>query len=588
MTTKDLTLAMVGSGGDGVVTMGDLIAAAGAKEGLYVIKTEAYGPQIRGGESTCTVRLSVDEIYATSDTVDALIVFNWADIQRFRGEVVPSPNALILYEEKDPIPLEEMKKGMPEGATWIPVGFNRIAKEATGGGPGKNIVTLGLLSEMFGLPTAALRRALEFRFKKKGQAVIEANIKAFDAGASQVGNLPGAEKAAKFEHKSGEPRMLISGNESAALGAVHAGCRFFAGYPITPSSEILHFMAEWLPRIGGTCIQTEDELAAFGAVVGGSFAGVKSMTATSGPGVSLMLEMIGLATIAEIPSVIVNVQRGGPSTGIPTKSEQSDLAQAIHGTHGDAPKVVLAATDVADCFHATVEAFNIAEEFQIPVILLSDQAISGRKETLSIGALEHAVVDRKTPTEAELEHYERYRITPDGVSPMSFPGMKSGIYQTNGLEHKPDGGPDSGFLMHEKMNEKRYRKLAPIAEKYAHFQRYGAEKPDLGILCWGSSKGPVVEAIRRAEARGRKVATFIPRLIHPFPEKQLVAFLEGVPEVLVVEINFEGQFAQHLRSLGRLPEKARLLHRSGGKNLTVAEIEEQIEAALGRAGSEVK
>src|SRR5947199_6553068 len=193
----------------------------------------------------------------------------------------------------------------------------------------------------------------------------------------------------------------MSGNEASAVAAIDAGCRFFAGYPITPASESLHCLGEWLPRIGGSTLQTEDELAAIGAVVGGSFAGVESMTATSGPGLSLMAEMLGLASIAEIPAVIVNVQRGGPSTGIPTKSEQSGLLHSVFASHGDTPRVVIACSDVEESFHATVDAFNISEEFQIPVIVLSDQSIAQRRATIDAASLEHDVRERVMATPPE-------------------------------------------------------------------------------------------------------------------------------------------------------------------------------------------
>jgi len=365
------------------------------------------------------------------------------------------------------------------------------------------------------------------------------------------------------------------------VGALHAGCRFFAGYPITPSSEILHFLAEWMPRVGGSVVQTEDELAAIGAVIGASFAGVKAMTATSGPGLSLMTEMLGLAAMAEIPTVIVNVQRGGPSTGNPTKSEQADLFQCLYGTHGDAPRVVLACSDVEDCFHATVEAFNIAEEFQLPVLVLSDQAVGQRKETLSAETLEHEVRDRVIPGPEELANYERYRDTPTGVSPMAIPGMRDGMYQTNGLEHDEAGRPNSLYLTHEKMNTKRYRKLWPIRDRYHFFRRYGPAEADLGILCWGSSKGAVQEAVLTANARGDKVAAFVPQVLYPFPKRDFEEFLAQVGELLVVELSYTAQFYKYLRTFLNLPEgRTHVFKRSGGKNLTVAEVNREIRKVL--------
>ena len=581
MPTGDLTLAMVGSGGDGVVTMGDMLAQAGARDGLHVMKVEAYGPQIRGGESSCTVRISADPIFAQGDFVQVLVVFNWTDFSRFRGEIVAAPNAVVLYEESDQTPRDAIDLGVAGDLRMIPVPFIQLAKEAAGTTLAKNIVTLGILSEMFGLPRTWLRKAVENKFKKKKAEVLEANLKGYQAGVEFGAANQDHVSDLYLQYTAGEPMLLMSGNEASAVGALHAGCRFFAGYPITPSSEILHYLSEWMPKVGGSLIQTEDELAAIGAVIGGSFAGVKSMTATSGPGLALMTEMLGLASMAEIPAVIVDVQRGGPSTGLPTKSEQSDLWQALWGSHGDAPRVVLAPADVEDCFHTTVDAFNIAEQYQIPVIVLSDQNIAQRRETLSMLTLDHEVKERMTPTADELEEYHRYKDTPSGVSPMTWPGIEGGEYQTNGLEHDELARPTSMFLTHEKMNDKRYRKLRPIRDEYHFIRRYGPDNADVGILCWGSSKGPVKEAILNANARGQNVAAFVPQVLYPFPKHEFEQFLKGIKEFIVMELSFSAQFYKYLRTFLELPEgHTHIFKRSGGKNLTVTEVEEFIAQVL--------
>ncbi len=581
MPRSDLTFAMVGSGGDGVVTMGDMVAQAAAREGLYVIKVEAYGPQIRGGESSTTVRVSSEDIFAQADQVDVLVVFNWKDFARFKGEITTAPNAIILSEAKDDTEVDPADLGAGPEATWIKVPFIELAKESAGTTLAKNIVTLGLLSELFGLPQDAMRRAIEMKFAKKKAEVLEANIKGFTAGIEHAKSIGQDLSPWRLSYTPGEPKLLMSGNEAAAVGAIHAGCRFFAGYPITPSSEVLHFLSQWMPKVGGYVVQTEDELAAFGAVLGGSFAGVKSMTATSGPGLALMTEMLGLASMAELPAVIWDVQRGGPSTGLPTKSEQSDLWQAVFGSHGDAPRVVLAPADVEDCFHTMVDAFNIAEEYQIPVVVLSDQNIAQRRETLSMLTLDHEVRERLRPSDDELVDYKRYEDTPDGVSPMTWPGIKGGEYQTNGLEHDEYGHPTSMHIIHERMNAKRYRKLRPIRDRYHFIRRYGPEDADVGILCWGSSKGPVKEAVMNANARGEKVAAFVPQVLYPFPKHEFESFLKEIKEFIIVELSFSAQFYKYLRTFLELPEgHTHIFKRSGGKNLTVTEVEELIAKVL--------
>lgn len=583
MPTKDLTIAIVGSGGDGVVTVGDFLAQAGAREGLHCMKVEAYGPQIRGGESSCTVRISAHPIFAQGDLVDVMVAFNWADFARFRGEILASANAVVLYEADDPTPREEVEPhlGTTDGSRWIPVPFTKLAKEAAGTALAKNIVTLGVMTQLFGLPREGLVQAITRKFSTKKAEVLESNLRGFAAGEEWARDHAQNVADKRLEYTSGEPMLLMSGNELSAVAALHAGCRFFAGYPITPSSEILHFLSEWMPRVGGYLIQTEDELAAIGAVIGGSFAGVKSMTATSGPGLALMTEMLGLAAMAEVPAVIIDVQRGGPSTGLPTKSEQSDLWQALWGSHGDAPRVVLAPSDVEDCFHTTVAAFNIAEETQLPVIVLSDQYIAQRKETLSMLTLDHEVVGRQVPTAGELHDYQRYRNTKSGVSPMTWPGMKGGEYQTNGLEHDEAGKPSSMHIVHERMNAKRYRKLRQVRDKYSFFRTYGPEDADLGILCWGSCKGPVKEAVLRANGRGEKVAAFVPQLLYPFPYHEFRHFLRGIRDIVIFELSYSAQFYKYLRTFLDLPEGHTYLYkRSGGKNLTVGEVEDKIQKVL--------
>ncbi len=581
MPTRDLTFAIVGSGGDGVITVGDMIAQAGASEGLHVMKVEAYGPQIRGGESSCTVRLSGDPIFAQGDLVQVLVVFNWADFAQFRGEILAAEDAVVLYEATDETPRDEIDLGPVEEVRWVPVPFIELAKESAGTALAKNIVTLGILGELFNLPKTAIERAIEQKFSAKKEAVLEANIRGFKAGAEYASKIEEEASGKRLQYTPGEPMLLMSGNELSAVAALHAGCRFFAGYPITPSSEVLHLLSELMPKVGGYLVQTEDELSAIGAVIGGSFAGVKSMTATSGPGLALMTEMLGLASMAEIPAVIIDVQRGGPSTGLPTKSEQSDLWQALWGSHGDAPRVVLAPADVEDCFHATVAAFNIAEEAQMPVIVLSDQFIAQRRETLSMLTLDHEVIGRQVPSAGDLREYKRYKETKSGVSPMSWPGMKGGEYQTNGLEHDESGSPSSMFINHEKMNDKRYRKLRLVRDKYSFYRRYGAEKADVGIICWGSSKGPVKEAVLAANGRGERVAAFVPQLLYPFPNYAFEEFVKSVREVIVMELSYSAQFYKYLQTFLELPEGHTYVYkRSGGKNLTVAEVEDKIQKVL--------
>ena len=580
MLRDDLIVGIAGAGGDGVVSVGELLIQVGAHEGLFGMLVKSFGPQIRGGESSVRVRLASKRVLSQGDDLDVLIAFNWADYGRFRAELMPGPKTLIFVDEDDKTPPEQIPLPESRKGAVIRVPFEKLAVEKGGSALAKNIVAVGVLAGALNLPRDGFARAIENKFGRKGEQVVAANIAALDAGVAV---------AAEHQHgavhvrvREGEPRMVISGNDAFAFGSLVAGCRFFAGYPITPQSEVMEWLGKQLPKFGGTMIQPEDELASISMAIGASSAGVKALTASSGPGISLKLEALGLASMAEIPLVVLNVQRVGPSTGIPTKTEQADLLQALYGTHGDAPKVVLSTTDVDDCFSVAVDAFNIAEQYQTPVLVLSDQAIGHRTDSIPPFDLSTVkVVDRRLATEAELaavdphHGFKRYAMTDSGVSPMTIPGQARGNYLMSGLEHDELGWPVSGSVVHQKMSEKRARKLEAAPQDYAHLTlTAGDPKADIGLLAWGAAKGAVLEAVEQLSADGVKVRAVIPRLLMPFPLERVERELEGKKVVHVVELSFSGQFYTYLRSVLKPELAARLVRhsRAGAAPLGVGEI----------------
>jgi 2-oxoglutarate/2-oxoacid ferredoxin oxidoreductase subunit alpha len=359
---------------------------------------------------------------------------------------------------------------------------------------------------------------------------------------------------------------------------------------------VMEYLNRELPKFGGTMVQGEDEIASIAMSIGASYAGVKSLTASSGPGISLKLEAIGLASIAEIPIVILNVQRVGPSTGIPTKTEQGDLMQGIFGTHGDASKVVVCTTDVEDCFWVTVDAFNIAEEYQTPVMILSDQFIGHRTEIVRPFDLSKLrVVERKRPTEAELaavdrrHGFARFAYTDDHVSPMSLPGMAGGSYLNSGLEHDALGAPVSGVVGHQRMTEKRWKKLDTVAAHYPHLTVVaGDPDADVGIMAWGACKGAVLEAVQQLQAQGRKVRAVVPRLLWPFPLAYVEPALEGLTAIHVVELSYSAQFHTFLKSQLRAELAGRLVRhaRAGGSPLGANEVVAWVQEAGVRAAAD--
>ena len=587
----DITIGIVGAGGDGVISSGELLVSAASADGLYATILKSFGPQIRGGESSCRVRISQEEVLSYGDALDVLVAFNWPDYLRFKAELDLRPGVVVLYDEKDGTPASEVPIDAALDPLVLPVPFHDLARAATGTDLSKNILLLGVLAELFELPQEGIADAVARKFRRKGEEVMAANRKALDAGHAWVrersDSLP---VPIRFRFEKGDPKLLMTGNEALAFGALKAGCRLYAGYPITPSSDVMEWLANELPRFGGTMMQTEDEIAALGMCVGASFGGTKAMTSTAGPGFALMTEFLGLAAMAEIPVVIADIQRVGPSTGIPTKTEQCDFHHAAFGGPGDAPRVVLAPYDVADCFHIGVEAFNIAETFQTPVIVLSDQYLGQRKESVVPFDI-HAwkVESRQTLATSNgdaPDPYRRYKLVEGDVSPMAIPGEPGGMHTVSGLEHVEGGDPTSSATMHERMTEKRYRKLERLArERGGELVRFfGDDEPTIGVVCWGSTSAQAREAARKLNREGYKVGVCVPQLLVPLPAAEIQAFVDRVERTLWVELNHQAQFTHYAIARLDVPRERRKIHaRAGGTPFTVAEIEERI-CALAREG----
>jgi len=579
MELKDIVIGLAGSGGDGVVSAGQILASAGAGVGIYSFMLKSFGPQIRGGESSCRVRLSEHQINSHGDRVHVLGVFNWKDFKRFKSEMLFTDPVVIIQEDADKTPQENIPIPSDVERIIYRVPLGALAKEKAGSDLAKNMVMLGVLSALFNLPAEGIQDEIRKKFRKKKQEITDSNIAGFQAGVEYVTNEIDRQEDTSFSYQPSEPKVLMEGNEAISYGALFAGCRFFAGYPITPASEILEWMGRELPKFNGTMLQAEDEMAAIGMIIGASFAGEKAMTSTSGPGLSLMSEQIGLASIAELPIVIVNVQRTGPSTGIPTKTEQADLQQALYGTHGDANRVVIAPADVEDCFDVTVQAFYIAEKYQVPVIVLSDQYVGQRKETFGQTALfgnggGFVEQTRRTlPSEEELQEYKRFRFTETGVSPVTWPGVKKGAYQAAGIEHDEEGLPTSDVEMHAKMTEKRFSKNKFIGEELNFVRFYGPEDAEVGIVGWGSSKGAIKEAVSRLNDDGYPVSAAIPQILLPFPQEKLEKYLEPLHTIIVAELSYTGQFYKYLKGFLRFGDRElKQYARAGGSPFDVEEI----------------
>ncbi|MDD5581747.1 MAG: 2-oxoacid:acceptor oxidoreductase subunit alpha [Candidatus Marinimicrobia bacterium] len=585
MATNNIVIGIAGSGGDGIISAGEILVNAASSEGLFVFMLKSFGAQIRGGESSVRVRMSSEPVATQGDKLDILVVLSWKDYMKFQSEMLLEDHVVIVSDEEDKFPEENIPIPSEKMKNWYKVPFTKLANESAGTTLAKNIVMLGVISELFNLPKAALQNSIKKKFDKNITEIVEKNVKALKAGQEYVKKEIRKQDSVLFEYTPGEPRIVMEGNEATAFGAIYAGVEFYAGYPITPSTEIMHWLSIYLPRYKGVVIQMEDELASINAVIGASFAGRKAMTATSGPGMSLMAEGLGLAGMAELPIVVVNVQRGGPSTGIPTKTEQADLMQAIWGSHGDAPRVVIAPSDVEDCFDCTVLAFYIAEKYQLPVIILSDAFIGLRKESINPHRFKDLkygfkkINRRMTPTENELEDYARFKITPNGISPVTWPGIEKGMYQAAGIEHNEKGFPTSDVSIHAAMTKKRWAKFNEIKREFSFERLYGPEDAELGIIAWGSTKGAVKEAVTKANANGIKVQAIIPQILYPFLIQPFYDFLRRKKRVIIVEMSHAGGFRRYLRGFiqfGDFGVKTVSYRQTGGAPFTVGQIYDKI------------
>lgn len=586
LNNKNIVIGIAGSGGDGVISAGEILVNAASSEGLYVFMLKSYGPQIRGGESSVRVRMSDLPVSTQGDRVDILVVLSWSNFMRFKSEMILEKKVIVVSDVDDPMADEDVPLTEEQREFWYKIPFAKLSEDLTGAKQSKNVVMLGAISELFSLPKDALIKSIQKKFKHKDQSVIDTNIKALKFGADYVVKNVKKNDPLKFEYEPKEPRLVMQGNEAVALGAMYAGLDYYAGYPITPSTEIMEWISKYLPQKGGIAMQMEDELASINAICGASFAGKKAMTATSGPGLSLMSEGIGLASMAELPLVLCNVQRGGPSTGLPTKTEQADLMQAIWGSHGDSPRVVIAPSDVEDCFDCTVLAFYIAEKYQIPVILLSDQFIGARKESISPESMSsqnkgfRKIYQRDVPTAEELEDYKRFKFTENGVSPVASLGIKGGQHLNSGIEHGENGWPNSDVSMHAAMTEKRWKKFESIKEEFRFERFYGPEDAKLGIIAWGSTKGAVKEAVKKANDMGIPVGAMIPQLIFPFLIEPFKEFIRHKDMVIIPELSYAGQFRRYLRGFLRFSQygcKVEPFRKTGGAPFMVEEILDQIK-----------
>lgn len=548
MPENDLVVRVGGdSATGGIVTTGEVFARIAAYAGLEVYTTRTIPAEIKGGHVMFQARIAPEMVWSQGDDLDMLIAFDQESIDRYYKLI--RSGGILIYNSND------SKPPAANGVTQYPLALDELAKKINFQ-RGRNIITIGAMVKLFDLPYDTATTIVEKQLGRKAE-MLEQNLLALKTGYDYIEQNVTKTAPYHLTPRKGavdEERLVISGNQALSMGAIAAGCRFYAGYPITPASDIMEFLAGEFPHIGGVMIQAEDEMAALAMTLGASYDGARAMTATSGPGLSLMVELLGHATMAEIPVVVVDVQRAGPSTGMPTKVSQGDLRISVFGAHDDAPRIVVAPVSVEDNFYQIINAFNLAEKYQTPVIFLSDQDMSVRVQTIApfdLSRVHHVprlLWDQKVNGSGD---FLRYRQTDTGISPMSLPGMKGGQYVAEGLEHEEGGEPGYTPELHSGNMAKRAKKIreaARDAAKWGMLEEFGDKDARVAIMGWGSTIGPVREAVERAQAEGMKVAVLYTKLIYPLPRDEMEKFMSKRDVIIVPELNYTGQFARMIQA----------------------------------------
>jgi 2-oxoglutarate/2-oxoacid ferredoxin oxidoreductase subunit alpha len=596
-TRTSLVIRVAGEAGEGIKKPGELLIQAATRAGFQVLSDFSPPSEIKGGVSFFQIRLSQSRLYTRGDQPDVLLCFNQEAFEVNIQEL--ATGGLLIYDPDTVTPRDTGKYRV------LAFPLERIASKELKMPIVKNVVALGGMASLFGLEVEQLYQLIRELWERKGDAVVQTNFKALEAGIQYVTENINPEERATYlmqPGKASKDKMVVSGNQASALGALAGGCQFFAGYPITPASDVMEFLADVLPKVGGTLIQAEDEISAINMIIGAGYAGKRALTSTSGPGLSLMVEALGLATMAEVPCVIIDAQRAGPSTGMPTRHEQGDLYLCAYGGHGEVPRIVVAATSVDDCFSLSAQAFNLAEKYQTPVIVMTDTVVAVRTEAIDKPDLSKLTIEHRLTWEPgkngssnghangsaggstngsaegaaydEKHGYLRYELTESGISAMSLPGTPGGQYVAMGLEHTERSRHRPDPRTHTYMTEKRFRKFEHAVADAPEPVTHGDPNADVAIVTWGSTAGVAIETIDLLREQGVNACLVAPRLLLPLPKAQLDPYM-AKKHVIVPEVNFRGQFADILQAA--YPRPVVRVNVYGGRPMLVAKFVEAVK-----------
>ncbi|MBI3022015.1 MAG: 2-oxoacid:acceptor oxidoreductase subunit alpha [Candidatus Omnitrophica bacterium] len=539
---SELTVWVGGAAGDGIASAGEAFAQACSRSGYHVFAYNSYQSVIRGGHVCMHIRIGTQKVYTQGDELDYLIALNLDTFQRYGTRVV-SGGAVFYNSDKFQAKPEQVGRGVQ--LIGVPV------MELVGNQLMQNTALMGALMQVVGLDPSAIRELIQERFAKKGEAVITANLDAFDKGMAyakgrfQSGSL-------RVGKGDGKRRPLAGGNPMVGFGALAAGCRFYSAYPMTPASSLLHWLVKYAAKTGLLVKQCEDEIAALNMAIGAGHVGVRAMTGTSGGGFALMTEAVGEAGMTETPVVIVEAQRGGPSTGLPTKTEQGDLFQMLGASEGEFPKAILAPRTLQECYTMTIEAFNLAEKYQCPVLIATDLYLAERLETFEGVDITDIPIERgELVTQPPANGYRRFLDTKSGVSPRALPGTRDAVFTAATDEHDEDGVVISDVFtnpaMRAKMMEKRMRKIGYLLKDLSPPQIDGPKDADLTLVGWGSTYQVMLEAMEVLNEEGFTVNVFCLRVIWPFQVEPVRRILERCKMTMSVENNYSGHIVKLIR-----------------------------------------
>jgi 2-oxoglutarate ferredoxin oxidoreductase subunit alpha len=528
---KDATLNILvgGEAGQGLVTVGQLLAKCLVRSGYFIVVTQSYQSRIRGGHNSYAIRVGTDEVVAPRESVDLLIALDTDTVTLHQQDL--NPDGLIVVDAA---------LGM-DGERFLAVPYKEFGKERF-----TNIAALGVLCSLLGLDEGVAADTVDGFFGKKDRGLAEENKRALKAGANWTATKNGSKLRLPAVSKP-DQRLMMNGNEAIALGALSAGVRFFSFYPMTPSTSIGLNLAANAGKMGLVVEQAEDEIAAINMAIGASFAGAPSMVATSGGGFALMVEGVSLAAMTETPVVVVVAQRPGPATGLPTRTAQADLEFVLHAGHGEFPRAIFSPGTIEQCFHLTRKAFELAERYQGPMFVLTDQFLADSYRAVPPFELKGLIPVMPAQKPAGTEPYLRYAITETGISPRLLPGLSKGLVVADSDEHTEDGHLTEDLHISPLMVEKRLRKGTGLRSEVIAPDFEGEAKPDLLLVSWGSSKGAVTEAASRMKSDGERVATLHFSQVWPIMPEQFIDYLTSAREVVSVEGNALGQLARLIR-----------------------------------------